>query len=66
MRKVPSRELSTEARELRRAIAKSSLRNGWLLAKSSGLDSISEAEIDHEITEVRTSRMRRAEIRYRS
>lgn len=46
----------SEDRELRRAIAKASLREGWLLAKSSGLNSISDKEIDREIAVVRTAR----------
>ena len=50
----------SEDRELRRAIAKASLREGWLLAKSSGLNSISDKEIDREIADVRSARTRTA------
>ena len=43
-----------EDRELRRAMAKASLREGWLLAKSAG--EISDKEIDEEINQTRTAR----------
>lgn len=43
-----------EDRELRRAMAKTSLREGWLLAGSAG--DISDEEIDREISQVRASR----------
>jgi antitoxin (DNA-binding transcriptional repressor) of toxin-antitoxin stability system len=43
-----------EDRDLRRAMAKASLREGWLAAKSAG--DISDEEIDREISEVRASR----------
>jgi antitoxin (DNA-binding transcriptional repressor) of toxin-antitoxin stability system len=49
-------DVVTEDRELRRAMAKASLRKGWLLAKSSKLDPISDEEIDREIAQVRTAR----------
>jgi hypothetical protein len=60
MRGVSLREYRTEDRELHRAIAKASLREGWLLAKSSGLNSISDKEIDREIADVRSARTRTA------
>ena len=37
-------------------MAKASLRKGWLLAKTAGLDLISDEEIDREIAEVRSAR----------
>ena len=43
-----------EDRELRRAMAKASLREGWLLADSAG--EMSGEEIEQEIGEVRESR----------
>jgi hypothetical protein len=43
-----------EDRDLRRAMAKASLRESWLAAKSVG--EISDEEIDREISEVRASR----------
>lgn len=48
-----------EDRELRRALAKASLRESWTHAKASGLDQISEEEIEQEIRVVRTVRKRR-------
>jgi len=38
-----------EDRELRRAMAKASLRQSWRLAESSGLDRVTGAQIDREI-----------------
>lgn len=49
-------DVVTEDRELRRAMAKASLRKGWLLAKSSGLAPISDEDIDREIGAVRSGR----------
>src|ERR1700676_4453480 len=49
-------DVVTEDRELRRAMAKASLRKGWLLAKSSQLDPISDEEVDREIAQVRAAR----------
>jgi antitoxin (DNA-binding transcriptional repressor) of toxin-antitoxin stability system len=49
-------DVVTEHRELRRAMAKASLRKGWLLAKTSELDTIKDEEIDREIAQVRTAR----------
>ncbi|WP_263353851.1 prevent-host-death protein [Acidicapsa acidisoli] len=43
-----------EDRDLRRAMAKASLREGWLAASLAG--DISDEEIDQEISEVRASR----------
>ena len=47
-----------EDRELRRAMAKASLRKNWRLAEASGVD-LSEEEIDREINRVRVVRQRR-------
>jgi antitoxin (DNA-binding transcriptional repressor) of toxin-antitoxin stability system len=52
-------DIATQDRELQRAIAKASLRRDWQLAKESGLDQITDAEIDAEIAEVRTALSRR-------
>jgi antitoxin (DNA-binding transcriptional repressor) of toxin-antitoxin stability system len=49
-------DVVTEDRELRRAMAKASLRKGWLLARTSGVAPISDEEIDREIAEVRSAR----------
>jgi antitoxin (DNA-binding transcriptional repressor) of toxin-antitoxin stability system len=52
-------DVAMEDRELRRAMAKASLRENWTHAKSSGLDRMSEGEIDQEIQQVRNVRKRR-------
>jgi antitoxin (DNA-binding transcriptional repressor) of toxin-antitoxin stability system len=59
-------DLVTEDRELRRAMAKASLRKGWLLAKSAGVESLSDEEIDREIDEVRRARVARGTPKKRS
>jgi antitoxin (DNA-binding transcriptional repressor) of toxin-antitoxin stability system len=46
-----------EDRELRRAMAKASLRKNWRLAEASGMD-LSEEEIEREINQVRIVRQR--------
>jgi antitoxin (DNA-binding transcriptional repressor) of toxin-antitoxin stability system len=46
-----------EDRELRRAMAKASLRRGWRLAGESGQPPMDEAEIDREIDFVRQRRI---------
>ena len=51
-------DVAAEDRELRRAMAKASLRESWQHAKASGLDRISEDEIDREIEAVRSVRLR--------
>jgi antitoxin (DNA-binding transcriptional repressor) of toxin-antitoxin stability system len=51
-----SGDVVTQDQELRRAMAKASLRRGWLLAESSGLDRMSDEEIDREIAQVRAGR----------
>ncbi len=52
-----SGEVIVQDRELRRAMAKASLREGWQLAKSSGAPPISDEEIDREIDAVRSARI---------
>lgn len=47
-----------EDRELRRALAKASLRKNWRLSEATGLD-LSDEEIDREINQVRIVRQRR-------
>jgi antitoxin (DNA-binding transcriptional repressor) of toxin-antitoxin stability system len=47
-----------EDRELRRAMAKASLRKNWRLAEAAGED-LSDEEIDREINQVRVVRQRR-------
>jgi len=47
-----------EDRELRRAMAKASLRKNWHLAEAAGTD-LSDEEIDREIHQVRVVRQRR-------
>jgi antitoxin (DNA-binding transcriptional repressor) of toxin-antitoxin stability system len=44
-----------EDRELRRAMALASLREGWRIAEASGANLISEEEIEEEISRVRRS-----------
>ena len=44
-----------EDRELRRAMAKASLRNNWRLAEAAG-PALSDEDIDHEIDQVRIAR----------
>jgi antitoxin (DNA-binding transcriptional repressor) of toxin-antitoxin stability system len=41
-------------RELRRAIARASLRESWRLSEATGINRISDAEIDAAVTQVRT------------
>jgi hypothetical protein len=48
-------DLIKEDRELRRAMALASLREGWRLAEESGANLISEEEIEEEISRVRRS-----------
>jgi hypothetical protein len=48
-----------EDKELRRAMAKASLRESWRIAEATGLDQISDEEIEYEIDQVRTARHRR-------
>jgi len=45
-----------EDKELRRAMALASLREGWRLAEASGANLITEEEIEEEISRVRRSR----------
>ncbi len=47
-----------EDRELRRAMAKASLRKNWHIAEAAG-EPLSDAEIDREIHQVRVARQRR-------
>ena len=51
-------DVIVEDRELRRAMAKASLRQTWRLAKAPGV-SLSAQEIDKEIDQVRVVRQRR-------
>jgi antitoxin (DNA-binding transcriptional repressor) of toxin-antitoxin stability system len=44
-----------EDKELRRAMARASLRESWRLAEASGANLISEEEIEEEISRVRKS-----------
>jgi antitoxin (DNA-binding transcriptional repressor) of toxin-antitoxin stability system len=52
-------DVAMEDRELRKAMAKASLRESWLHASKSGLDQMKAEEIDHEIKQVRTVPKRR-------
>jgi antitoxin (DNA-binding transcriptional repressor) of toxin-antitoxin stability system len=47
-----------EDKELRRAMARASLRESWRLAEASGANLISEEEIEEEISRVRRSHER--------
>src|SRR5438105_2156990 len=56
-------DVAQEDRELRRAMAKASLRRNWRLAEASEASgtsraTLSEEEIDREISQVRTTRQR--------
>ena len=53
-----SGDVITEDRELRRAMAKASLRKNWQLAETAGSD-LDQEEIDREISRVRVARQRR-------
>ena len=48
-----------EDRELRRAMAKASLRESWVHAKASGSDKMNDEEIEQEIKQLRRLRKRR-------
>jgi antitoxin (DNA-binding transcriptional repressor) of toxin-antitoxin stability system len=52
-------DLAMEDRELRRAMAKASLRESWLYAKAAGLDQMNAEEIAEEIKQIRKVRQRR-------
>lgn len=53
-------DVAAEDRELRRAMAKASLRAGWVPAGKPGLSGMSDDEINHEIAQVRSVRRRKA------
>lgn len=52
-------DLAAEEKELRRAMAKASLRRSWRRAEASGMDRTSGEEIDREIGQLRAPRKRR-------
>ena len=52
-------DVAMEDRELRRAMAKASLRESWLHAKAAGLDEMNAEGIADEIKQVRKVRARR-------
>src|SRR5215469_17435759 len=52
-------DVIAEDRELRRAMAKASLRKGWGLAEASGRPAPGDEEIDREIADVRRARVGR-------
>ncbi len=47
-------DITMEDRELRRALAKASLRESWAHAKSTGLDQMDDEQIDQEIKRARS------------
>lgn len=49
-------DIASQDRELRRANAKTSLRENWRLAKAAGVDQIAADEIDGEIAVLRQER----------
>ncbi|MGA7521523.1 MAG: prevent-host-death protein [Acidobacteriaceae bacterium] len=51
-------DVATQDRELRRAMAKASLRKGWEIAEALGDNAITDAEIEAEIDAVRKARLR--------
>jgi antitoxin (DNA-binding transcriptional repressor) of toxin-antitoxin stability system len=52
-------DLASQDRELRRALAKASLRESWREAEELGLDRLTGEEIDTEISRARAERKRR-------
>jgi hypothetical protein len=48
-----------EDRELRRAMAKASLRESWVHARASGSDQMKDEEIEQEVKQLRGLRKRR-------
>jgi antitoxin (DNA-binding transcriptional repressor) of toxin-antitoxin stability system len=52
-------DVAMEDRELRRAMAKASLRQNWALVEASGQGVPTDVEIDREIEQVRSKRTRR-------
>jgi antitoxin (DNA-binding transcriptional repressor) of toxin-antitoxin stability system len=52
-------DVAAEDRELRRAMAKGSLRASWVQAAKPGLSGMSDDEINHEVAQVRSVRRRR-------
>jgi hypothetical protein len=52
-------DVAAEDRELRRAMAKASLRAGWRQAEAAGSDRLADEEIEAEIGRGRTQRQRR-------
>ena len=48
-----------EDRELRRAMARASLRENWVHAKATGSDKMNDEEIEQEIKQLRRLRKRR-------
>jgi antitoxin (DNA-binding transcriptional repressor) of toxin-antitoxin stability system len=52
-------DVAAEDRELRRAMAKASLRASWSQAEAAGLDRLAEEEIEAEVNRVRNQRQRR-------
>ena len=52
-------DVATEDRELRRAMAKASLRQNWSLVEASGQDMPTDEEISREIGQVRSERLSR-------
>lgn len=52
-------DVAAEDRELRRALARASLRAGWVHAEATGLDAVSDAEIDQAVDQVRDGSKRR-------
>jgi len=51
-------DVAMEDRELRRAMAKASLRESWVHAEASGLNKLSADDIDREIGQARAVRKR--------
>ncbi len=52
-------DVAMEDRELRRAMARASLRKSWRAAEASGLDRLDKEAIDREIDRVRSARRRK-------
>jgi antitoxin (DNA-binding transcriptional repressor) of toxin-antitoxin stability system len=52
-------DVAAEDKELRRAMARASLRRSWRRAEASGFDQINDDEIAQEISRLRAARKRR-------
>ena len=52
-------DVTAQERELRRAMAKASLRESWRIAEDAGLDQMSDEEVEREVRLTRAARPRK-------